>query len=496
MNLIKSTFAKLASFPLGLFKKSKRKVSKSVRGSSESPTIIDTLKSTEIRKKLLFTFAIIVIYRVLTSVPLPGVNVALFNETIGNSPVNNFFTVITGGRLDNPSIVAIGLGAYINASIILQLLQTVIPKLEELSKEGERGRQTINQYTRLLSIPLAVIQSFVIYTILINLAESVPQLSGIVADINTFDIVTMIVALTAGSVLLMWLGELISEYGIGNGVSIIISLGILSALPGLLSSDFRFVSEDFNLLFRGSFQVLTNETFILVYLVILGLVFMVVGIVYVTEAIRKIPIQYARRVGAAGGKSNYLPLKINQAGVIPVIFASAILTFPQIIGQLLTSASDAGSTLYNIGNAINNSFLVTAVSSTSAFNTQNYVYYQALYFIMIVAFTFFYTFVTYKPSETADNLKKSGGFIPGLRPGRSTQKYITEVLIRLSVVGALFLATIALLPNIVRFLPQGQNISIFTGIGGTSLLIVVGVTLDTIRQMKSLRVTQSYDQYK
>ncbi|MFQ5492834.1 MAG: preprotein translocase subunit SecY [Candidatus Dojkabacteria bacterium] len=489
-----SKSVKLLTSPLGLLRRAGRKVSKKAAEAAPSTSLFDSLRSPEIRKKLIFTFGIIVVYRILASVPLPGIDVTLFTEVFGGNPLTNLFTLVTGGRLDNPSLMAIGLGAYINASIIIQLLQTVIPKLEELSKEGERGRKVINQYTRFLTVPLSIVQGFVILTILRNVGSTVPELAGIVDNISNFEVLTMITALTAGSILLMWLGELITENGIGNGISILITISILTSLPGLISRDFAFLANDFSLLAQGNFNVLINENFVLIYLVILGFAALVAGIVYVTEAVRKITIQYARRFrGAEGVQSSYLPLKINQAGVIPVIFASALLSFPQIVSQFFLSSADPNSFLYQIGNSINNSFLGVNLGSLSP--EDNFKYF-ATFFVLIVAFTFFYTFVTYKPSETADNLKKSGGFIPGLRPGMATQKYITHVLIRLTVVGSFFLAIIAIIPNLIRLTPQGSHLTLISGIGGTSILIIVGVSLDTFRQMKALTVTSSYDQYK
>lgn len=468
-------------------------VTKKFAKATGSISLFDSLKNPSIRKKILFTFGILVVYRILAAIPLPGIDVRLFTEVFGNNPLTNIFTLVTGGRLDNPSLVAIGLGAYINASIIIQLLQTVIPKFEELSKEGERGRQTLNQYTRLLAVPLSAVQAFVIFTILQNAGSSVPQLAGIVDNITTLEIVTMIVALTAGSIVLMWLGELITENGIGNGISILITVSILTAVPGLIARDFFFVSQDLQLLAAGNFNVLLNENFTLIYAVTIGLVLLVLGVVAINEAVRKISIQYARRFRGDGAQSSYLPLKINQAGVIPVIFASALLTFPQIIAQFMISSADMDSFIFKLGTRINESFLGASIVDRTA---EQDFYYFALYAILIIAFAFFYTFVTYKPSETADNLKKSGGFIPGLRPGKATQTFITNVLIRLTFVGSIFLAVIALIPQLVTLTPQGANLTLLSAVGGTSLLIIVGVILDTIRQMKSLTVSISYDQYK
>jgi preprotein translocase subunit SecY len=295
--------------------------------------------------------------------------------------------------------------------------------------------------------------------------------------------------------ILMWLGELITEYGIGNGTSIIITVGILSILPSLFTRDFSFLSKDFQLIIQnGNFNVLFNQNFLLLYAIIIATYLLVWAIIYITEASRKVPVNYASRFrNTKSALSNYLPLKINQAGVMPVIFGSALLTFPQILSQLLLGLAQAGTVLYNFGTFINNSFLV-ASSRTGALD--QIIYYELTYFVLIIGFNFFYTLVAFKPSETADNLKKSGGFIPGIRPGKETEKYITTVILKLALLGGLFLGTVALIPSLVRLTPQGANLTILSGIGGTSILIVVGVISDTIRQMKSLTVTRSYEQFK
>jgi preprotein translocase subunit SecY len=284
-------------------------------------------KTPDIRKRILFTFFMLVIFRLLAAIPLPAINGQAFKEYFGNNPFGNIFTLVTGGRLDNPSIVATGLASYINASIIIQLLTTVIPKLEELSKEGERGKQMINQYTRYLTVPLSIIQSLVIYTILKN------QFPDIIGNPSPIEIGTMVISLTAGTVLLMWISELITESGVGNGSSFIIFAGIIASLPALVKRDFEIIAFEKTLLIT----------------IIIGALLMVGGIVFVTEAARKIPIQYARRVRGRlmyGGQSTYLPLKINQAGVMPVIFAASLLSFPQIITQFFISASNPSSFFY------------------------------------------------------------------------------------------------------------------------------------------------------
>lgn len=498
MAKISPNLKKIFSLPSRLVKKSKDKVSKKINRVDNEFSLAGIWRNRELRKKILFTLSMILAFRLLAAIPLPGIDVKIFNEIFGTNPLSNMFTMITGGRLDNPSVVAIGLGAYINASIVMQLMQTLIPKLEELSKEGERGRRVINQYTRLLAIPLNIIQAIVIFTVLKTSAEAYagtyPELLALIGNMTTLDIVTMIVALTAGSMILMWISELITEHGIGNGSSIIIAIGILSIMPSLVTSDFKFISSDLQLLFQnGNFNVLVNSNFLLLYAVIIGLVLLVWGIVYVTEATRKIVIQYANRVRSIqAGNSSFLPLKINQAGVMPVIFASAMLSFPQMIASLMIASEDKSGIIYKIGDFINNSFLNYGATSNSA----DVIYYELFYFVLIVVFTYFYTFVTFKPSETADNLKKSAGFIPGIRPGKETESYIIYILLRLTFVGAIFLAVVALIPSLVQLIPQGASLSIMRGIGGTSILIVVGVVLDTIRQMKSVSVSKSYDKFR
>lgn len=492
--MAKLSFSKATTAIKNFFSAPFRKVTSKAKRNSDGKSFWAALQTKEVRTKILVTLGLILVYRVLAAVPLPGIDISIYNEVFGNNPINNLFTMVTGGRLDNPSVVAIGLGAYINASVILQLLSSVIPKLEELTKEGERGRKVINMYTRILAVPLNIIQAFVIYTVLKSTAGSIPQLAGLVANITTLDVITMVAALTAGSMVLMWIGELITEYGIGNGSSIIITVGILSVLPGLIVRDFSFIQGDLQLVLNGNLNALFSNSFLLLLITILTLAILIYGITFITEATRKITIQYASRVRASQtGQNSYLPLKINQAGVMPVIFASALLTFPQIIAQLLVGVAQPDTFFWKVGNKILNSFLSKGYAQG---NTSDIVLYELCFLLVIVFFTFFYTFVTYKPSETADNLKKGGGFIPGIRPGKETEKFIQTVLIRLTFWGALFLGVVSIIPSVIRLLPQGSNLAIFTGIGGTSMLIIVGVITDTIRQIKSVAVTRSYEQYK
>jgi preprotein translocase subunit SecY len=423
------------------------------------------LATEEIRKRILFTLLMLLIFRLLAAIPLPGINGEAFSTYFGDNPFSNIFTLVTGGRLDNPSIIAIGLGSYINASVVLQLLTSVIPRLEELSKEGERGRQVINQYTRYLTVPLSVLQGLVIYTIL----KRTPSLAPIIGEPSILEISTMIITLTGGTILLMWISELITEQGVGNGSSFIIFAGILSSLPGLIRKDLDVIAYDTALIIS----------------VVIGILIMIAGIIWVTESTRKIPIQYARRVRGRvmyGGQSSFLPLKINQAGVMPVIFAASFLTFPQIITQFFITSTDSSSFLYKASDWIG-----------QLYTNENLWLYNLLYFIFILLFTFFYTFVVLNPDEQAENLKKAGGFIAGIRPGKSTAKHLTKIMVRLTTVGAIFLATVALIPTLAR---RGTELAFLSGIGGTSILIVVGVVLDMIRKLKSMIVARSYDSYK
>lgn len=429
-------------------------------------TILQVLKSPDVRARLAFTLFILIVYRFLASVPLPGIDVTQLSEISGDSPLDNVFTLVTGGQLDSPTIVAIGIAAYINASIIIQLLSSIVPKLEELRKEGERGRMVINQYTRYLTLPISLIQSYGIYIIL---KERFPDLIGTPTPL---EIATIIATLTAGSITLMWLAELMSEKGVGNGASFIIFAGIVSSLPSLVSSDIDLLRQSGNL----------N----LIVSLIVGLLILVFVIVHINEAIRKIPIQYARRVRGnklAGGGSSYLPLKVNSAGVMPLIFAFSIIFFLQFLADFFQGSAEVGSQVYTY-----------AAKISEFFTNQDYVWiYNTVYFLIIVVFTFYYTFMVIKPEDTAENLRKSGGFVPGIRPGKSTEIYVRDILIRLTVLGAIFLGFIAIVPSFARTQVQ---LAVLSGLGGTSILIIVGVLLDSYRQVKSMMVTRSYEAYE
>ena len=413
-----------------------------------------SLKNEDIRKRITYTLFMLIVFRLLAAITTPGIPRDALQQLFGEGSFGDLMTAVSGAAFENASIVAIGLGPYINASVILQMLGSIIPKLEELQQEGERGRKIINQYTRLLAIPLSILQSFVIYSIL--------RSQNLVTALNPVELVTMIATMTAGSLLLVWMGELIQENGIGNGTSIIIFAGIMASLPGSIAKNFGVVNPN---------QLL---------LVGIGALLVVAGIIAVTEAERRIKVQYAKRVRGkkmTGGGESHIPLKINTAGVMPVIFAVSLLSFPQIIARFFLVAES--EKIRMIAEKV-----VTFLDSSNP-------YYLVLYFLFIVAFAFFYTFVVFKPEDVADNLKKSGGFIPGIRPGKQTSEYLFGVLLRLTGVGALFLATIAILPLLVERFTEISSLAI----GGTGLLIVISVILDVLRQIESMSATRSYEKY-
>ncbi len=493
MSKILNSAKKIVSSPFQFLKRKTRSLApKSTEKKNWLTSLTEIFKNKEIRNKLLITILLIGVFRLLAAIPLPGIDASTFSTYTQGTPFSNIFTIITGGRLDNPSVVAIGLAPFINASIIIQLLSTVIPSLEELQKEGgEAGRQKLNQYTRLLTLPLALIQGFVIYTILKS-----SGLGNLIKATDPLTIATLIFSLAVGSIFLMWLSELITEEGIGNGSSIIIATGILASMPGFISQDFQTLGKDIPLLLKGQFEILLSDNLILIYGVVVTLLLLLAAIVFITEATRKITIQYARRVreSAETTQSSFLPIKLNQAGVMPVIFASSILILPQIISQFVLSATKSGW-LFDAATALSGSFITQFRSAG----------YNLVDFFLIIGFAFFYTFVVQNPNDVSDNLKKSGGFIPGIRPGGSTTKHLTAVMIRLTTVGAIFLGAIALAPSLInQFLQSGiltgaasqVQYTLFSGIGGTSLLILVGVILDTMRQFKSMNVVRSYEVYK
>ena len=407
-----------------------------------------------LRKRIFFVLGILAISRLVAIIPIPGIDAARLQSLFAGSEFLNLLNIFSGGGLSNLSIVMLGVGPYITASIIMQLMTVMIPKLKALyQEEGEAGRRRFAQYSRLLSIPLAIIQGYAF----IKLLQGQSILSPLYFNILVVDILVIV----AGSVLLMWLGELATEFGVGNGISLIIFAGIVSQLPQATSQ----------LIFTF------DPTQLPVYLAgFVAALLVVFGVVVVTEAERPIPITYAKQVRGGrvyGGLSTYLPLRVNQAGVIPIIFALSILLFPQMIFQFLSQ-----STVALVSNVSN--FVLTMLANTWL--------YTSAYFVLVFLFTYFYTAVTFDPDSIATNLQKSGAFISGVRPGVATAEYISRILIRLTLVGALFLGAIAVLPLILRSLTGIQALAI----GGTALLIVVSVVIDLVKKVDAQISVREY----
>lgn len=417
--------------------------------------IIQIFKIKDLRNRILFVLALLVVFRIMATIPVPGVDVLRLKDFFEGNQFFGLLNIFSGGALSNLSIVMLGVGPYITASIIMQLLTMLIPALKELyHEEGEIGRQKFNQYTRYLTIPLAALQGYGLLVLLRNQEIIITQ-SSLVFFSSIF-------VVTAGSVFLMWLGELITEKNIGNGISLLIFAGIVASLPVDLRQ--TLVTYD-------PTQLLTYAVFIAVSIVVIA------GVVIITEGERAIPVAYAKRIRGNrvyGGSVAHLPLRVNQAGVIPIIFALSILLFPQMIAQVLGG--------FNI------SWLSQIARSLSAF-LQNQFLYGFSYFSLVILFTYFYTAVTFDPDQVSQNLQKQGGFIPGLRPGSSTAEFIKRILNRVVLIGAIFLGVIAVLPIVVQY---------FTGIvtltiGGTSLLIVVSVVLESMKQIKSQLIMREYE---
>ena len=398
-----------------------------------------------LRKRIFFTLSALVLFRVFAAVPISGVDHARLAQFFAGNEFFGLLNLFSGGGLAQLSIVMLGVGPYITSSIIMQLLTIMSPKLKEMyQEEGAAGRRKFSQYSRMLSVPLSIIQAFSFIKLLEN--------QQVLAHLSSLELVTNLLVITAGSVLLMWIGELISEYGIGNGVSLIIFAGIVASLPATIGQ----------LVF--SFEASQLPLYV-VFLVISALI--IVGVVIITEAERPIPVTYAKQVRGNkvyGGTSTYLPLRINQAGVIPIIFALSILLFPQMILRFLQSASNE---------------IIQSVSGFLLNILANSWFYAIAYFLLVFVFTYFYTAVTFDPDQISTNLQKNGAFIPGVRPGKSTSDHISRILTRLTLVGAIFLGFIAVLPLAMSGLTGITAVSI----GGTSLLIVVSVVIDLIKKI-------------
>ncbi len=427
-------------------------------------------KSPELRKKALVVIFLLAIFRLLAHVPVPvpdNAALARFLKTLFNSNqllgVANLFS---GGALTNFSIILMGVGPYINASIIMQLLQQVVPSLEALGKEGEAGREKINQYTRWLTLPLALAQSVAMIFLIKQTSLRVAN-TDLIGNPTIAQWALMIATITAGSMLLMWIGELITKKGIGNGISLIIFAGIVSQLPSSFSQIQTLVSGD-------ATKIYTLIPFVAASLAV------VYFVVMLNEGQRNIPVSYARRTRgtqAYGGVDTHLPLRVITAGVIPIIFALALLSIPGFISQLFSNASSA--------------WLANFAKSLGTIFAQTSPWYAVTYFVLVVAFTYLYTSIVFKPDEIAENLQKQGGFIPGIRPGKQTSEYLSKVLTRITLAGALGLGILAILPFIAQRLSGTATLTV----GGTGLLIVVSVAIETMRQVESQAITTAYEEY-
>ena len=414
-------------------------------------------RAKDIRKDLMFVFAMLIVFRIAAHIPIPGIDATGLKEFFASNQILGLLNLFSGGGMENISIVMLGIAPYITASIILQLLTMIVPALERLSKEGEAGRNKINQWTRWLTLPLAALQSYGF----INILQRQSGLD-ILGSMSSFEFGTAILTITAGTVFLMWIGELMSDKHVGNGISLLIFAGIVSGLPAALTKTIAVFDPT---------QIFNLVLFILIALVTIAV------IVIITEGQRNVPVNYARRIRghrAYGGVSTHLPLRVNMAGVIPIIFAISIVLFPPMIAQFFVRAQSAW-----IANGAQ--FVIDLF--------QNQIFYGIFYFILVVAFTYFYTFIVFHPGQLAENLQKQGGFIPGIRPGRHTEEYIKNTVTRIILAGALFLGAVAILPIIIQPITGVSTMVI----GGTSLLIVVSVVIESMKQIDSQLVMRDYD---
>lgn len=417
--------------------------------------LIQIWKAKDLRNNLIFILIMLVIFRFAAHIPMPGVNTQALSNFFSENQILGMLNIFSGGGLENFSIVMMGVAPYITSSIIFQLLAMIIPKLEEMQKE-EQGRQKINMWTRWLTVPLAILQSYGMITLLRRSSFE------ILGDINFFDLGAMIITITAGTIFLMWIGELISEKKIGNGISLLIFAGIIAGLPQAVQQ--TAITYD------------PSKLPILLGFIAIALI-TIIGVVIINEGQRNIPVQYARQVRGNrvhGGTSTHLPLRVNMAGVIPIIFAISVVMFPSMIAQFFSQAKTAW---------------IAGASEWVIQIFQNQLFYGILYFLMVFAFTYFYTEVIFHPTQIAENLQKQGGFIPGIRPGRNTSEYLANTTHKIVFVGALFLGLIAILPLIMRYFTGIQALAI----GGTSLLIVVSVVVETVKQIQSQLTMREYE---
>lgn len=412
------------------------------------------VQDSTLRRKVLFVLVALVLFRLLANIPIPAAAGQNIGALLANDQALGFLNLLTGGGLSAVSIVMLGVGPYITASIIMQLLTMMSPKIKQMqSEEGEMGRRKMTQYSRLLTVPLSLMQG---YGLIAYLTQQ-----GILVGLTPFEIFTNTIIVAAGSMLLMWIGELISEFGIGNGVSLLIFAGIVSSIPATV----------------GQLMFSFDVSQVPVYIAALFATILLIGaVVYMTEAERPVPITYAKQVRGnhtSGGTMTYLPLRLNQAGVIPIIFALSILVFPTVVANALATMGD--------GTIQTAALFIQKVLSNAWIN-------GALYFALVFVFTFFYTAVTFDPEAISNNLQKNGAFIPGIRPGASTAEYLSKILTRITLVGAVFLGLIAVLPLVMQNLTKIASLSI----GGTALLIIVSVVLDLVKKIDAQITMREY----
>lgn len=420
--------------------------------------ILQIFRIPDLRTKVLMVLVWLVVFRILAAIPIPGIDLTKLRDFFAGNQLFGFLNLFSGGALDNLSIMMLGVGPYITATIIMQLLTMIFPRIKEMyHEEGAVGRAKFNRYSRYLTVPLAALQSYSFLKLLEN--------QGVVGELALSAIIANVVIITAGSVILMWIGELISEYKIGNGISLLIFAGIVSGIPTALRS--VFLTFDRAL-------IPTYIAFVILSILIIA------GVVFVNQGERKIPVSYSKRIRGMkmyGGSTSYLPMKVNQAGVIPIIFAISILLFPQFLAQIISIVSaDVSKKLFDfVTQVLNNQFI-----------------YSGAYFTLVVVFTYFYTAITFDPKEISKNLQRSGGFIPGIRPGDPSGEFLSKLTKRITLFGALFLGLIAILPNLTRILTGVQILAI----GGTALLIVVSVALETMKQIDSQLVLREYEGFE
>lgn len=466
-------------------------------------TIFKSLKNKTMLKRVLIVLGILVAYRLLAHIPVPLGDASTFKQAVDNlltkSDFGNFLNLVSGGGLTNFSVILVGLSPYITASIVVQLVTKAVPRLEELSEDGETGRRKINQWTRILTVPLAIVQSIAYIFILYQ--STIAGNSATTATLSGNEWFLAVTAMTAGSIILMWLGELITEQGIGNGISTIIFCSIIAQLPATVANLGANLFDGSTMNLFGWLELPVNPT---VFWVLLGFIVALIVVIYflvkLNEAQRIITINYAKRVhgnSAYGGIKSILPIKLIAAGVIPVIFATSFLALPALLGQLIQTinpGNEFGANLVNI-------FTAPSASNFEAQYpngiTPQWFLYPAMYFILVILFTYFYTSIIFNTKEIADNLQKQGGFIEGVRPGMTTAKYLGKVVNRLNLFGALSLGLIAMLPFITDYIfiiTMGAPIGL--SISGTGLLIVVTVALENLRQIDSRALMITYDDYK